>query len=128
MSDDTDKQSWTIDVQRGLAWTIMLLFSAVTMAMVIRIILAGAPTDALELLKQLTNALINIAFAIVGFFYGSSKSSQSKDETQAKVAEKLADKVPGGPVEPPATVVTTVPAEPSTTPPITTVTTQEPKP
>lgn len=119
--------NWTVDVQRGLAWTIVLVFSLLTLAMAMRIILAGAPTDALELLKQLTNALINIAFAIVGFFYGSSKSSQSKDETQAKVAEKLAEKIPLAPAGP-ATTITTVPTEPSTTATTTTVTTEEPKP
>lgn len=81
--------NWTVDVQRGLAWTIVLVFGALLLAMAIRVIVSGEPTDSLELLKQGVNALINIVMMVMGFFFGSSKSSQSKDEVQAKVIENL---------------------------------------
>ena len=92
MADEVDK-SWTIDVQRGLAWLIVFVFGLLLLGLAVRVIMYGAPTDSLELLKQGVNALINIVMMVMGFFFGSSKSSQSKDETQAKVTEKLADKM-----------------------------------
>lgn len=93
--DTKSDGNWTIDVQRGLAWTIIIIFSLLILIMAARVIISGAPTDSLELLKQLTATLINIAMAVVGYFFGSSKSSQSKDETQNKIIEKLTP-APGG--------------------------------
>lgn len=103
-----DRPAWTIDVQRGLAWTVIIVFGCLLVALAMRVIVSGLPTDALELLKQGFNALINIAMMVMGFFFGSSKSSQTKDDTQAKVAEKLADKLsPAAPAPMIPTVTTT---------------------
>lgn len=85
---NTETSNWTVDVQRGLAWTIILVFALLLVGLLARVIMTGQPTDALELLKQAVNALINIVMVVTGFFFGSSKSSQIKDETQAKLAEK----------------------------------------
>lgn len=79
---------------------------------------------------KILDMMVTILFStclvtITNYHFGSSRGSAIKDEQQAKVAERLADKVIA---EVPQTVVTTVPAEPSTTATITTVTTQEPKP
>ncbi len=128
---DEISKPWTFDVQRGLAWTIVLVFSLLLIALLLRVVVSGAPTDSLELLKQGVNALINILMVVIGFFFGSSKSSQVKDETANKVAEKLAENVVSTArgEHPQVTTVTTVPTEPATTPTTTTVTTtEEPKP
>jgi hypothetical protein len=92
--------NWTIDVQRGLAWTIVLVFGGLLLAMAMRVIFSGMPTDALELLKQGFNALINVVMVVVGFFFGSSKSSQGKDDTMNRIVEKSTSTQPrtGGPV------------------------------
>lgn len=111
MADDTttngvkvDATNWTIDVQRGLAWTIVIIFSVLLVILAIRVIVSGAATDSLELLKQGVNALINIVMMVMGYFFGSSKSSQSKDDTQNKIVEKLTSTAPPGPPGPIAPV------------------------
>ncbi len=82
---------------------------------------------------KILDMMVTILFStclvtITNYHFGSSRGSAIKDETQAKVAEKLAEQVSGtGNGALPATVITTTPTEPSTTPTTTTVT-QEPKP
>lgn len=95
MPNDTkiSPEGWMSGVQRGLALIIVAAFSLVLCALAWRVIMYGDPVDALELLKQLVNALINIVMVVLGFFYGSSKSSQSKDENNAKMTEMLVDRV-----------------------------------
>ncbi len=99
-NDAPASTNWTIDVQRGLAWTIVIIFATLLLVMVVRVAIWGAPTDALELLKQGFNALINVVMVVVGYFFGSSKSSQSKDDTQNKIVEKLTSTQPPGPPGP----------------------------
>jgi uncharacterized protein YacL len=130
-ANDNQNPLWTVDVQRGLAWTIVLLFAFIVSVMATRVAISAAIEDIGDVLKSALAVLFNIVMLILGFFFGSSKSSQVKDEQQAKTAEKLAEKVIGPPPvdpTPPTTVVTTAPADPSVTATITTVTTQEPKP
>ena len=95
--------TWQIDVQRGVAWTIIVVFAMLLFIMAIRVAIYGLPNDSLELLKQGFNALINVVMVVVGYFFGSSKSSQSKDETTNKIVEKLTSTQPpgqSGPVAP----------------------------
>jgi hypothetical protein len=107
---------------------IILTFSMVLLTFVLA--LRGPETDAF---KVLLGAMLTVGFAsAIGWYFNSSAGSDKKDATQAKVAEKLAEKVQlpvliADPT-PPTTTITTAPAEPSTTPTITTVTKEEPKP
>jgi hypothetical protein len=108
---------------------IVLTLSMVMLTFVLA--LKGPETDAF---KVLLGAMLTVGFAsAIGWYFNSSAGSEKKDTAQAKVAEKLAEKVPtaammstgnGAPV----TTVTTVPTEPATTATTTTVTTEEPKP
>jgi hypothetical protein len=103
---------------------ILLTMSMIALTFVLA--LKGPETDAF---KVLLGAMLTVGFAsAIGWYFNSSAGSDKKDATQAKVAEKLAEKVPlmagTGNGAPPATVVTTAPTEPSTTPTTTTVTTQ----
>lgn len=121
--------NWTFDVQRGLAWTIVLLFGFIVAVMASRVAISAEINDINDVLKSALAVLFNIVMLILGFFFGSSKSSQIKDEQQAKTAEKLAEKVIG-PMSndpTPVTTVTTVPTDATTTPTTTTVTTADPK-
>ena len=92
MANGNDNKAW-VDIQRGLGWLIVLSFAGVIISLVAATIVWGSPADQIELLKQALNTLFNIVLVVTGFFYGSSRSSQSKDETQAKVTEKLADRM-----------------------------------
>ncbi len=123
----TEKPWWVPDRQTFNGAMVVLAIVIIAIYLV-RVNGPGPESDAL---KILLGALIGGFNQIIGFDYGSSRGSERKDETQAKVAEKLAEKVstPSDSNQThPTTVVTTAPAETSTTPTITTVTTQEPKP
>src|SRR5687767_1982032 len=86
---DATVSNWTFDVQRGLAWTVMLMFAIVTMAMAMRTAVTAEISDINDLLKSSLAVLFNIVMLVLGYFFGSSKSSQAKDETQNKIMEKL---------------------------------------
>lgn len=124
MEDDRPKtliDHW--DTRAAIA--LALTFSMITLTFVLA--LRGPETDAF---KVLLGAMLTVGFgSAIGWYFNSSAGSDKKDAVQAKVAEKLADKVAGAtvPVNGPETVITTVPAEPSTAATITTVTTEEPK-
>jgi len=54
--------------------------------------LRGPETDAF---KVLLGAMLTVGFAsAIGWYFNSSLGSEKKDDIQAKVSEKLADKVP----------------------------------
>jgi hypothetical protein len=135
----TPATNWTIDVQRGLAWAIILSFITVIMILAIRVAIWSLPNDSLELLKQVQNALINVVMVVIGYFFGSSKSSQSKDDTINKIAmappaspvmvAPLAPIAPIAPVAPVAPIAPVAPVSPVViveTPPGTTVTEKGP--
>lgn len=122
-------RTWT-DTQQTIAF-----FIIVATIIIILIWLFRPPTGsegAMAVLNNLMGALLAAFGMVVNYYFGSSKGSKDKDEAQAKVAEKLAEKVPSA--NPPVvgtgngveTVVTTVPAEPATTATITTVTKDDP--
>lgn len=85
----TDASSWTVDVQRGLAWTIVLLFAAVVMFALARVTVSAEIDDLNDVLKSALAVLFNIVMLVLGFFFGSSKSSKDKDDTQNKMIDKL---------------------------------------
>lgn len=94
--------NWTFDVQRGLAWTIVLLFAFVILAAISRVVYSADVTDINDILKSALAVLFNIVMLVLGYFFGSSKSSQSKDDTQNKIIDKLT------PPPPPVVVAPTV--------------------
>lgn len=66
------------DVQRGLAWFISISFILLIFVWVFRPPVM-AP-ESMAQLNQLVSTLQNILLLAVGFFFGSSKSSQNRDE------------------------------------------------
>lgn len=118
------------DTRAFIAIILTLSMIALTFVLALR----GPETDAF---KVLLGAMLTVGFAsAIGWYFNSSAGSDKKDTTQARVAEKLAEKVqlpvimPNGHGNGETTTITTAPAEPSTTPTITTVTTtpEETKP
>jgi hypothetical protein len=77
---------WTVDVQRGLAWTVLLLFVAVVLAFAIRTAINAVIGDVVDLLKSALAVLFNIVMLILGYFFGSSKTSEKKDDAMIEAA------------------------------------------
>lgn len=88
--------NWKIDVQRGLAWVIMLSFVGVIVMFSLFASLGKLPDPILDLYKQNGNALINIVMVVVGYFFGSSQGSKDKDEAVKDVVARLAPGPNGG--------------------------------
>lgn len=66
------------DVQRGLAW-----FISISFIMLIFVWVFYPPKmspESMAQLNQLVSTLQNILLLAIGFFFGSSKSSQNKDD------------------------------------------------
>jgi len=108
------------DVQRGLAWFISIAFVALIFLWVLKPPVM-AP-ESMAQLNQLVSTLQNILLLAIGFFFGSSKSSQNKDEA---IMTAALEPVPPSPAR--TTTVTepektTTVTEPSATP--TTVTSE----
>jgi hypothetical protein len=94
------------DVQRGLAWFICISFIALIFVWVFR-----PPTmapESMAQLNQMISTLINILLLAIGFFFGSSKSSQNKDDAIMKSA---LSPIPSPPI---STTTTTTPAATTT--------------
>jgi hypothetical protein len=72
------------DVQRGLAWFITTAFVVLIFVWVFRPPVM-AP-ESMAQLNQLVSTLQNILLIAIGFFFGSSKSSQNKDDIMMKKA------------------------------------------
>lgn len=92
------------DVQRGLAWFICVSFILLIFVWVFK-----PPTmapESMAQLNQLVSTLQNILLLAIGFFFGSSKSSQNKDD--AIMTAALA------PVSPVSTTTTVEPAKTTT--------------
>lgn len=90
---------WLPDTQGFLAIAIISL-----MGIVVLILLNATPSfddKTAGVLMTVLGVLTACLKDVYSFFFGSSQSSKNKDDTQAKVAEKLADKVgPPIPVAP----------------------------
>ena len=100
------------DVQRGLAWFICISFIALIFVWVFKPPVM-AP-ESMAQLNQLVSTLQNILLLAIGFFFGSSKSSQNKDDALMKSA---LDPTPSPPVSTTTTVEptkTTTVTEPTT--------------
>lgn len=94
---------WLPDTQGFLAIAIISL-----MGIVVLILLNAAPKfddKTAGVLMTVLGVLTACLKDVYSFFFGSSQSSKTKDDTQAKVAEKLADKV--GPPQPTAPIAPT---------------------
>lgn len=104
------------DVQRGLAWFICISFVVLIFLWVLR-----PPTmqpESMAQLNQLVSTLQNILLLAIGFFFGSSKSSQNKDEAIMTAALEPTPPTPAKTTtvtEPEKTTTTTEPAATTTT-------------
>ncbi len=79
-----------LDFPALLAIKIFGTFAIVTIAGIfIKIPIEGATGQMLEVLK-------NIVLLMVGFYFGSSAGSKTKDESQNKIVEKLTATNPAG--------------------------------
>lgn len=94
----TTQGNWTVDVQRGLAWTIVLVFALVILAALSRVTLKADISDVNDMLKSALAVLFNIVMLVLGFFFGSSQSNKTKDDTQNKIIDKLTP--PPAPITP----------------------------
>ncbi len=84
------------DVQRGLAWFICISFVLLIFVWVFRPPVM-AP-ESMAQLNQLVSTLQNILLLAIGFFFGSSKSSQNKDDALMKSALEPMPPTPAAPV------------------------------
>lgn len=101
------------DVQRGLAWFICISFVVLIFLWVLK-----PPTmapESMAQLNQLVSTLQNILLLAIGFFFGSSKSSQNKDDALMKGALTPPGSVPTTTttVEPSKTTTVTEPSQPT---------------
>ena len=87
--------SWMPDVQRGLAWALVLCFAIIVMLFTIFVVTGHLPDPSLDVFKQVMTALINIVVMIIGFFFGSSQGSKDKDDARNDVLKTLAANVVG---------------------------------
>lgn len=105
------------DVQRGLAW-----FICVSFVLLIFIWVFHPPVmapESMAQLNQLVSTLQNILLLAIGFFFGSSKSSQNKDDAIMKSALEPTPSPPVSTtttVEPAKTTTVTEPADPKVIP------------
>jgi hypothetical protein len=102
------KMNWMSDVQKGLAWAILVCFILIVVLFGIFSAIGKLPDPVLDVFKQVVTALINVVMVVVGYFFGSSTGSKDKDDALNSIATKSA-----GP-----TVITVPPApsNPYTTP------------
>lgn len=85
--------NWKIDVQRGLAWTIILTFIAAYLLFAWMAATSHLPPDMIDFYKQNSNVLQNIVMLIVGYFFGSSQGSKDKDDAKDEMTKNLVDKL-----------------------------------
>jgi hypothetical protein len=103
MADDTEKKpsifdGLKIDFPALLAINIFATFAAVIiLCFFVKIPVDGPLGNLLEVLK-------NIVLLMVGFYFGSSAGSKTKDDSQNKIVEKLTATAPPGPPGPVAPV------------------------
>lgn len=105
-----DNENWFNDSQRIIALIFVLLFVGLMSLNGYQMMRLGSVNDVVEMQKQLINALINVVMVVVGFFFGASKTAKDQVESQARVAEKLAEKAalpvpPGPPMQSPTAAI-----------------------
>lgn len=96
MADDTERTTVANvmdDTQKGIAWFIVIAFVLLIFVWVFRPPVM-AP-ESMAQLNQLVSTLQNILLLAVGFFFGSSKGAQNKDEAELKA--KVASSEGGSP-------------------------------
>jgi hypothetical protein len=80
--------SWMTDVQRGLAWAILICFIAIVIVFGIFSAIGKLPDPILDVFKQVVTALINVVMVVIGYFFGSSTGSKDKDDTLNSIVTK----------------------------------------
>ena len=100
--------NWMSDVQRGLAWAILICFIVIALGFGFFSAFGKLPDPVLDVFKQVVTALINIVMVVIGYFFGSSTGSKDKDDALNSIATKSAG----------STVITVppTPSNPYTTP------------
>ena len=82
--------SWMSDIQKGLAWAIVLCFAAIILGFTYFAAVGKLPDPVMDVYKQYGTALINIVMIVIGFFFGSSQGSKDKDDARNHVMATLA--------------------------------------
>jgi hypothetical protein len=89
--------TWMTDVQRGLAWALIVCFAAILLLFSFFTVVGHLPDAVLDVYKQIVTALINIVMIVIGFFFGSSQGSKDKDDARNTALKSLAaNAVSGG--------------------------------
>jgi predicted permease len=88
--------NWMSDVQKGLAWALILVFAILVLLFTIFSAIGHLPDSNLDVFKQVVTALINIVMVVVGFFFGSSQGEKHKDEARSDALVALASNTPNG--------------------------------
>jgi len=88
--NQTDQsQGMMADVQRVLAFTVIGVFSAMLAAITMKVVWSGAVEQNIDILKIALPATITFAGTCLGFYFGSSKSKEQTDASQAQLVDKL---------------------------------------
>ena len=105
--NQTDQsQGMMADVQRALSFAVIGAFCAMLMAITAKVVWAGAVEQNIDILKIALPATITFAGTCLGFYFGSSKSKEQTDASQAQLVDKLTPlaaptpPVPTSPVQP----------------------------
>lgn len=86
---------WMADVQRALALIFVGSFCIGFLFMVGKVVFRGNVDQNLDILKIIIPAAITFVGAVIGYFYGSSKSKDQSDASQQRVVDKLTSAPPG---------------------------------
>jgi hypothetical protein len=98
--------TWMSDVQRGLAWALVICFILIVVLFGVFSALGELPEPVLDVFKQVVTALINVLMVVVGYFFGSSTGTKSKDDALSNIATKVANGTANG-IVPPSNPYTT---------------------
>jgi hypothetical protein len=88
--------SWMTDVQRGLAWALIVCFAVIVLVFTFFTVIGHLPDPILDVYKQVVTALINIVMIVIGFFFGSSQGSKDKDDARNAALKTLVTNVTPG--------------------------------
>jgi hypothetical protein len=88
--------NWMTDVQKGLAWALILVFAILVLLFTVFSAVGHLPDSILDVFKQVVTALINVVMVVIGFFFGSSQGSKDKDAAANAVLQTLASGASGG--------------------------------
>lgn len=94
---EAEAKRLTFVVQRAISYAVIGVFASLMVQMAAKIIWFDGPGDAnkdtVELMKQGWNLLQNLMMGVAGYWIGSAKSADVGRAEQAKVTEKMTDKV-----------------------------------